>query len=268
MESLNYEGLESNMNTSDFIAVKIGDVNNSSSDNYTGATSGRSKTTSEIFMKDEWINAGQLVSVPVKSDDLTNDLGIQWTFELSDDVSYEGFEAVGIPIKSDHIAEVVKDGRRYLTLSYDDIKGISVPKDVSMFNLILKSKKPAMLSQLIRLNSDITKSVAFGTDEEEKDLTLVFRTNNDDVSSYVLQNVPNPFRDETQIEIVVKDPSTVNISLYDAKGSTIFSSTEFLPSSRHILTLTEKQMGNKLGVFYCKIKSKDLNDVIKILRIE
>lgn len=268
MESLSYEGLESNMNTSDFIAVKIGDVNNSSSDNYTGATSGRSKTTSEIFMEDEWINAGQLVSVPVKSDDLTNDLGIQWTFELSDDVSYEGFEAVGIPIKSDHIAEVVKDGRRYLTLSYDDIKGISVPKDVSMFNLILKSKKPAMLSQLIRLNSDITKSVAIGTDEEEKDLTLVFRTNNDDVSSYILQNVPNPFRDETQIEIFVKDFSTVNISLYDAKGSTVFKSAEVLPAGKHILTINEKQMGNKLGVFYCKIKSKDLNEVIKILRIE
>jgi len=99
-------------------------------------------------------------------------------------------------------------------------------------------------------------------------LTLVFRTNNDDVTSYVLQNVPNPFRDETQIEIFVKDLSTVNISLYDAKGSTVFKSAEVLPAGKHILTINEKQMGNKLGVFYCKIKSKDLNEVIKILKIE
>lgn len=268
IENLNYEDLESNMNASDFIAVKIGDVNNSSSDNYHNKASGRSKTTAEIYMEDEWINAGQLVSITVKSDDLINDLGMQWTFELSEGVTYEGIEAVGMPIKSDNIAEVVKDGRRYLTLSYDDINGISFPKDASMFNLILKSTKPAMLSQLIKLNSDITKSVAIGMDEEEKALVLAFRTNNADVSSYVLQNIPNPFRDETQIEIFVKDFSTVNISLYDAKGSTIFKSAENLPAGKHTLTINEKQMGDKLGVFYCKIKSKDLNEVIKILRIE
>ena len=268
IEQLNYEGLESNMTNSDFIAVKVGDVNNSAAENYSGKTSSRTKETKNIYIEDQYVAEGNLVTIPVKSDDIQNALGVQWTFELSDNVIYEGFESEGLPIKNDNVGEVTKNGRRYLTISYDDINGINVPKDMPLFNLILKSKKAEKVSNLIKMNSDITKSLLIGNNDEEQNLSLVFRSDDSALSSYIMQNFPNPFREETQIEILIKEQGHVNVSMYDSKGSSIFRSNEFMPAGKHVITLNEKQLGDKLGVFYCKIKCNELNSVIKILRIE
>ncbi|MBK8624304.1 MAG: HYR domain-containing protein [Saprospiraceae bacterium] len=98
-ENLSYEVLETNMTTSDFIAVKLGDVNGSISENLTGKTQNRNNEKTELFIEEVILKAGELTNVPVtikKSDIL---VGLQWTFELAPGLYYHGIEAEALNIK-------------------------------------------------------------------------------------------------------------------------------------------------------------------------
>jgi hypothetical protein len=58
------------------------------------------------------------------------------------------------------------------------------------------------------------------------------------------------------------------ISIFDAKGSAIYNGIENFSQGLQSMTIGEKQLGNQTGVFYCRIKNNEVNQVIKMLRIE
>ncbi|MBK9733706.1 MAG: HYR domain-containing protein [Saprospiraceae bacterium] len=268
MEKLNYTALENNMTNSDFIAVKIGDVNGSAGDHLTSKTGNRNNERKTLLIDDVNIGKGVSTSIPIHSEDLNGLIGFQWTFELNQDLVYEGFEAVELPIKNDHIAEIIRDGKRYLTVSFDDVNGISKKGKINMFNILVRSKKDTKISRLISLNNDITRSVAYSEDEIESNIVLSFRVVKNENPSSVMQNHPNPFSDQTLINVTLQEKSSVTISIFDGEGIMVYRNLEMMEAGNQSITLTEKQFGNKFGVFFCKIKAKDLNEVIKILRIE
>ncbi len=268
MEQLTYEELESNMSNSDFIAIKTGDVNHSASENYSDKTVLRNNGVAHLNAENATFQPDQLVSLTIKSDDLYQALGFQWTMELSDDVTYEGFESLGLPVKNENMALVKRNNKTYLTFSYDDMRGIKINTGEPLFNLILRPSKAGVAADFIKMNNTITPSLIIDKNEQEVDLQLVFNKNKIDSPSYAAQNFPNPFRDETQIALLLKEQGTVNCTIYDAKGTLISGSNENMFSGKHNITITSKQLGNKPGVYYVRIKSKDLNEVIKILHIE
>ncbi|MBC7884997.1 MAG: hypothetical protein H7X99_05945, partial [Saprospiraceae bacterium] len=268
MEKLNYEALATNMNHSDFIGVKVGDVNGSVSHDFRNNTEHRGHHPVSIILDDTEIKSGALVSIPVKSESLNGLLAFQWTFELSPDMVYEGFEAVDIPIRNDNIAEVSVGGKSFLTLSYDDLNGISVKENVTLFNLLCRTKKDTKVSDIIALKNNVTRSVAYTTEEVEKNLSLVFRPVINENPSIVMQNHPNPFKDQTSFIIELQEKSPVNITVYNSEGVTVCRITETIGVGQHTITLTEKQLVDGFGVFFCQVKAKGLNEVIRMLRIE
>jgi hypothetical protein len=121
---------------------------------------------------------------------------------------------------------------------------------------------------MLFLSNDITKSVAYNLNDLESDISLSIAREQKEYSTTVMQNHPNPFNAETSIKVQMKEKGSLSMTIYDGEGSMIFKNSEVLNPGIHSILINEKQLGNRFGIFYCKIKAKDLNEVIKILRIE
>jgi len=268
VERLNYEELSTSMEHSDFIAIKIGDVNGSVSQNLQSQIVSRSANKLNLYLEDSDVTANELITIPILSENLNNYIGMQWTLGLSTEMEYMGFESVDLPLRDDHLALIEKNGRKYLTLSYDDKNGITLPEGSVLFNIVCRPTKNSKISELISMNDVVTKSEAYNVEDVPSDIELTFRNAKSEIASFITQNHPNPFKDETIFEFSLKERSPVILSIYDTNGSMVFKSNDIYNAGNHILRITEKQLGSKYGVFICKIKTKNLDEAIKILRIE
>jgi hypothetical protein len=267
-ENLNYEVLETNMTTSDFIAIKLGDVNGSVAENLSGKTQIRYADKINLNINDITLPAGVLTNIPVAIGKSDAFVGMQWTFELSPGLNYYGIEAEALNIKNDQVAEVNRNGKRYITVAFDDLNGIQLQENVVMFDLIVRADKASTISSLLTISNDVTPALAYDMTMDEKQIQLEYRSDYADERTFVSQNHPNPFKDETVIKINQKSSTPVLVSIFDAKGELISNSTISVSPGQHIININAQQLDHRFGIFFVKVKSKELNEVVKILRIE
>jgi hypothetical protein len=267
-ENVAYEVLETSMNTSDFIAVKVGDVNGTVSENIIGKTENRNNKNLVLGINDEFLKAGEWTNVPVFANKVDGIVGLQWTFELLPGIHYYGIEAEALNIKNDNIGEVFRNGRKYITIAFDATDGVSLQENEILFNLIIKSDKNAKLSSLLKVNSHITTALAYDADMNEYQLELKYRSTQNNEISTVSKNHPNPFKDETVIRIHQNVASPVSVIVYDANGTQISNQVLSLSAGMSQISINAQQLDHRFGIFLVKIKSKELNSVVKILRIE
>jgi Dockerin type I domain len=86
-ESLKYESLDADMTTSDFIAVKVGDINGTVSENILGPTQNRSRKMVSLQIPEASLMAGTN-SIPVSVSDDIFITGAQFTLELAHGTFY------------------------------------------------------------------------------------------------------------------------------------------------------------------------------------
>jgi hypothetical protein len=264
--NIQYSNLEQNMVKTDFIGVKIGDVNGSVVNVTTQENEFRTSEKAIINIEDTNLNAGEMVFVPVNSDMTDQLVGVQWTMEIKSGLVYTGIESAEFDISDEHVGIIEKDGKTYVTISYHHVKDInSVKKE--LFKLVFKANKDGALRSMLKFSGDITPALAVTKNLEEKKLAFEFRTKVPE-EAFIAQNQPNPFRGETVIHLALKKASMTEISIFDAKGSAIYNGIENFSQGLQSMTIGEKQLGNQTGVFYCRIKNNEVNQVIKMLRIE
>ncbi|MBK9255777.1 MAG: HYR domain-containing protein [Saprospiraceae bacterium] len=268
-EVIQYENVDTDMEHSDFIAVKTGDVNSSISgilsENYSEQRSFRKV---ELSVEDVYLKEGDLMSIPFQAKDFQDILGLQWTMEVSKNLEYSGFEAVDLELKAENIAYIQKDNRNYITGSFYNIDGITLDEEKILFNLIFMVKKSERLSKSLFLKNNITTSEVYDIEMNTIGLSLGYRAESGSEKNIVMQNNPNPFKEETTINLQLSKRKSVSITIFDSEGKLVYKNTEEMPAGSQRITISEKQLGNRMGVFYCKIKAEDLNEVIRILRLE
>lgn len=267
-ENLGYEELESNMNTSDFIAIKVGDVNGTVSENLQAKSENRSAQNLTIGINDDYMKAGEWTNIPVFLHSSDPFIGMQWTFELLPGIQYFGIEAEALNIKNDNVAEVSRDGKRYVTVAFEHTDGFAFSENEPLFNLIVKSDKNNRISSLLKLNGNITPALAYDQDLNEYKVQLSYRSAQSGETSSVSKNHPNPFKDETTIKVNHIAPSPIAVAIFDAKGVQVSNFNVTVPAGQSLINITPQQLDNRFGIFFVKIKSKELNNIVKILRIE
>jgi hypothetical protein len=268
-EILQYDLIETDMTQSDFIAVKTGDVNGSVSALYSEKqTERRKKDGLELITEDVFLQAGDLVSIPLKTKNKADITGLQWTLQISDDLEFLGFEAEKLPLKSDETALISRNNKQYFTASFVAPELFGCEEDEILLHLTFSVKNSGRISRFLSLNNDVTPSEVYNREYETGDISLGFRAAVQTMQNAVLQNQPNPFREETTLQVQLASKGPLSINIYDSEGKAVYRNTTEYPSGNHRISITDKQLGNRTGVFYCKIKAGDLNDVIRILRIE
>jgi len=202
----------------DFIGVKIGDVNGSAIPNQlvnTGDT--RDRETLNFAIEDQQLIAGETYTVDFMARDFKEIMGYQFTLNYDETIlAFSDIVGGQLPnLKADNFG--IHNELGAVTCSWNDQTTVSVNDDEVLFSLAFTARENILLSEALTLDSRLTVAEAYGERSEQMNLGLTF--NNLEVDELVLfQNQPNPFKAETMIGFTLPETSTATLTVYDLSG--------------------------------------------------
>ena len=235
----------------DFVGIKVGDVNESASNSlHTDEAQVRSAHSIELEIQDKEVAVGDLIEIPVaiQSDQVVEGFqfgielaGLEWVETTSDKIN--GSQQLWLK-KSVHniVASVTNPG------GWDS--------EGALFVIKAKAVRSGKLSEMVILSNEYIVNEGYLLDETRVDLTLNFNQV-EEVSKGDLaldQNSPNPFTDNTVINIRSNKDQTILFSVFDVKGKVILEEKRQIYSGLNSISLSSNLL-ESAGIYYYQIKT-------------
>ncbi|MDA8692781.1 T9SS type A sorting domain-containing protein [Saprospiraceae bacterium] len=265
-ESIDYQNLDHDALLSNFMGVKIGDVNGSVQANAQSvAIDKRSGQAYGIILQDANTDKGnrRLQAVADQDIDLA---GLQMTMQIAD--NNQDIMAVipmALEIANDNVAwDKLADGQ--LVLSWNSLDVKQVREGEILFEILLSGQGSAT-AQLLDgpLRSEVYESN--GNDIEVRNINLIDNTNQ--LSGFefsVNQNVPNPFKDESVIEFMLPADSEVVFSVTDQNGRVVYTNTQIYSAGNNQIIVQADEM-NVSGVLYYQLSTDKFTSTKRMIVI-
>lgn len=225
---------------SGFIAIKVGDVNNSVEPLLEGSAEERSSQTGlELVFDNQQLKAGVLTTV---------NLSLQSAKELS------GWQ-FGLRIKNATIMDVTGDWPS----EYLANLGSELRMSWNSPNAMLASGE-LKLTILPGVEGELTDNILFdraiaAEAYDTKGQIFGVSLKDQPASNLIIlgQNEPNPFRTQTQIPFTLGKEEEVTFKLISVDGSVIYTNREYLLAGNHNWIIKKETTGEEAGVFFYQI---------------
>lgn len=239
-ETYNIYNLTSDM-TVDFTAIKVGDVNNSANLDGSEATENRS---SRIVLETEGAiltNNGQY-TLPVELQKDMSITGMQFTMTIDDPVSIQSItsDVLDITDANMHILG------NTVVFSYHSMNQVEVRAGDVLFNVVYEGAFDA--STQLEISSDVITAEIYDDALNVSGLSLNYRGATDNVVLY--QNTPNPFMDNTTINVYMPRDARANLSIYDINGKLLKSYNNDLTKGMNTITVGKDELAASGVLFY------------------
>ena len=256
-ESILVEQLPGQMSNLDFVAVKVGDISGNAKAN--SLVQAETRTSTDKFLleiKNQTIQKGDLVTVPIYANNLAAIEGYQFTLNF-DKLDFINLE--------EGIAKSVNFGlsntdRGYINTSWNtltsapttDSKSSTLTnqqaKREALFQLTFKAQQSGQLHQFLQIGSALTAE-AYRKDGSIMEVAI--QQNSTSIQEFTLyQNQPNPFKTATTIRFDLPEASEVSLKVLDmqgriqhqettdfAKGVQVFHLNKNLPAGTYLYQL-------------------------------
>ena len=260
-ESININNLSADMMDEDFIGIKIGDVNQSVVANAASTTTeSRSAASVDVVFDDRSVEVGEIVELVIKGEAMNDLYGYQFT------LGTDGLELVEV---ESGIIEVSNENfgihGNKVTTSWNSLSPINTDGD--LFTMTFKSNVAGQLSEILDLNSSVTRAEAYvGSNLDIVDIEL--RNNNGSVADYALfQNEPNPFTSNTIVGFELPEAGSATISVRDVAGKVISVINGDYAKGYNEVELSKSDIGTA-GVYFYQLDSGDFTATKKMIIIE
>ena len=151
-------------------------------------------------------------------------------------------------------------------MSYATNESVTVKEGEVLFTLTVKAAKATKVSEMIALNSGVTKSESYNSDLKVGEVSLSVRTA--PVASIELfQNEPNPFRGQTTISFTMPDAATATLSVFDVTGKLVTVRNITAVKGLNSEVFTKEQLGVS-GVLYYTLESGEFTATKKMIIVE
>jgi hypothetical protein len=248
---------------SDFIAVKIGDVNGNVSTNIDDpAIERRSNQHVVLSVEDKKVRAGEVVAMPIMASDFKEVMGYQFTMQLKD-ATFQGIESGVIDVNANNLG-VLENG--VVTMSFASHEAFSLEEGNVLFTLMLKADKVSSIKEMISVTSDVTAAESYHADFEVGTIRLDVRIPSTS-SIKLLQNEPNPFKAETIIQFDMPHAEKVILRIYDVTGKMIMERTVLATVGRNHEVLSSESLGTT-GLLYYTLESGAFTATRKMIVME
>lgn len=205
-ESVSVLNMQSTSLSSDFVSVKIGDVNNTAISNSLLSSDDRTAGTLYFDVQDRAVKAGETFVVDFKAAEKTT--GYQFTLNTS------GLEVVeiiaGENLKSDNFAV------------FSDAVTASVDGNAGAFSIKFRAVQAGELSSMLGFSHRITRAESYNDQGDRSEVALRFNGANGTVVTgagfELLQNVPNPVSSLTTISFNLPEAATATLTISNAEG--------------------------------------------------
>lgn len=242
-----------------FIAVKLGDVNNSADPgNNTQATDSQLDPRTRgliVELENTPLQAGQQYTVQLTTKDFTSLAGYQLGLRFApSSLEIIDIEADGLAYMSEHnFAILNREGT--LTHSWHNPEGsaIAIEPGTRLFTLHLLAKKTATLQEVLQLDTRYLQPEAYNEQLNSRKLELDFHNSTALANTLqVYQNEPNPFNGSTRIPFYLPEAESVTLTVIDLTGRVVLEEQRNLSAGEHQWTLNREQLGTS-GLYYYQI---------------
>jgi hypothetical protein len=235
-------------NDADFIAIKIGDVNESAVYNNATATStNRSASTASLELDDQYFTAGQEVSVTLALDEHMELYGFQYQLETNEMLDFVKAESTSLKGFSSANYAIQEDG---VAFSYNQNQAEDTTGEL-VLNFIALSD--GYLSEALSLSKNGLHAEAYNADLEVMDMELNVRSVLSKDENFVLyQNRPNPFNELTQISFFTKSAEAYQMEVIDLTGKLVQKIAKISETGLNIISLDQTQLTGT-GVYYYRL---------------
>ncbi|MFT6319866.1 MAG: hypothetical protein ACJAT4_000783 [Granulosicoccus sp.] len=243
-----------------YMALKIGDVNINANPNADADVDTRNEYARVLLLnvKDRDLKVGEEVEVYLKSKEEEVLEGYQFTFNYDSEV-LEFLDLTSAVTKDFSLNNyALFEDRGAVTVSYNG--DFLLEKNNALLHFTFRAKRSGRLSDLLFVNSNITKVEAYSAEDELLDIDLNFESENVvaqlevDKQLKLYQNQPNPFVYSTDISFYLPAATEVEVRIFDLSGKALVSVQRDFEEGLQTLTI-DKNDFNAIGVFYYQLQT-------------
>lgn len=255
-EVITYDNLQTNKPNTDWIGIKVGDLNLSvTPNNIAGAEVRSAAETLELTTDDIQLSAGYEYRIPVKSNDFKSVQGFQYTLEY-DVHNVELLTVLPGALKNmdeNTLGNAYAAEGKTAVSWVEPVQAQFGPDDV-LFEIVMRAKANIPLSKVLQIGSSFLNAEAYDDQDEVLDVTLKFNDENAASAFDLEQNMPNPFEFETSIPFVLENASQVSVEIYDMLGNRIKTINGLYTQGRHTIKVTSDDLNNISGMYYYQLE--------------
>jgi len=246
-----------------FMAIKVGDVNNSAEPNGLLGTEGRT-TAGEMLLQveDKALTFGETYTVDVTAADLNKIEGAQFTLNFN----RNALELVDLEegVLTANNFSMARANEGVITASWNG----EADADAVLFSLVFSAKADAQLSDLLSVNSEYLLAEAYSENGALLDVALSFNENVAKANGFELyQNQPNPFKGETLIGFNLPKSSNATLTVYDISGKVLKLVRGDFAKGYNQIVLNSQELP-QAGVLYYSLSTEEHNATKKMIVIE
>ena len=255
----------------DFVAIKIGDINNTASPITLLGSNDRSANSITLSTDEQTFSAGERVAVSISALGMNSIDGFQYTFSFDNEaLDFIDFDAAEVSnLTSGNFGFTMLDEgvitTSWNTQSVDD----NVLETGALYTLNFVAKKDGVLSELIDINSKYTPAEAINQDEAF-DIDFIVETISGEVvgeAFELYQNQPNPFTQLTTIGFNMPTDGVATIKVIDVAGRELLSLTDDFSKGFNEITLSKDDLQTS-GVLYYQVETNSDMATKKMIIIE
>lgn len=256
----------------DFVAIKIGDVTGNA--NPTSLTNGsnhafsRSGEAVRMVMEDRSIRAGEDYEIALTAKDFNELVAYQWVLNFNPEVlSFTGYDKGALNSLSDanfgqyHLEEGL------LPLIWHQATAAQYQEDEVLFTLNFKALKDAeSLRDLLRVDETAMTAGAWKAEGLPQAIELEF-TNAVNTGFSLLQNQPNPFKDQTVVGFYLPEATTATLQILDVSGRLIKAIEGAYAAGYNEVNISRSELP-AAGVLYYRLETADEVATKKMIVVE
>ncbi len=271
-EVITYNNLQSDELFTDFIGVKIGDVNCSASPNLNNVQT-RNNNQLNLEIANSSVDKNQEYVMDITSSQLENLLGYQLTLDISSDAA-ELLEVIpgklsGLSIENFGLTQM---DRGVITANWFSVNPLKLKSNEVLFSLKVKAKRKLEVKDIITISQAPTIDYAYketktGIDEFSIGLTFrdEFTTNENPITS--ISNSPNPFKVQTTISFELLDEEAVTLEVIDLNGRIVLEKSTNGTKGINEITIDAEEL-KETGIYYYQIKTKGYTKTKKLIFVK
>jgi Dockerin type I domain/NHL repeat len=205
----------------DFVAIKVGDLNQSA-----GAVTIRGGAKAFVLNTEDIIlEKGKTYQIPIQINPSVNSL--QFTLNVDKNAAkIESLQMGDLPNFTDNNAGLFqKEGMITAAWYKKDGQSVSETDKFTMMTLTLKPTTTARLSEIMTINSAYTEGVAYDAKGTGLPVQLAFgnKTSSSE-KAVLLANRPNPFSNQTTLSFTLPEASVAKLTVCDLLGKVLMTS--------------------------------------------
>ncbi len=222
-EYITHSELDHDEMSSDFVAVKVGDVDNSFEPGAQGGSTTRSGQAITLMTDNQSFVKGQKVVVPIRATSQQTIIGMQFTLNFGQQLSFLGISGDKLHVTNGNIGVFADD--HVLSFSWNDDESIVIDETGVLFNVVFQALEEGTIANQFSINSAITTAEAYDElmNVSSVELNISGKESSDKDHLVLYQNIPNPFENSTKIGFDLPEEAEAVLTVFDVTGKVILT---------------------------------------------